>query len=182
MVSFDFFGLVYLVWFVRYLVLDCVRSDLRLSERFEVQALYAVATTGRDVVRIHLARILSLMNQGQGQIKKNTLFQLQIREITSDSSSASLGVCFIAQCVRSNAVVSCTIGKSTGAEAKVVYERIVQAYQARGRDAGIVEVRVVKQCGDGSVAVDLALSTDGQNGASLQSVDPPPAKRRRYYK
>ena len=122
------------------------------------------------------------MNQGQGHIERNTLFQLRIRDITSDSSSASLGVCFIAQCVHSNAVVSCAIGKSTGAEAKVVYERIVQAYQARGRDAGTIEVRVVKQCGDGSLAVDLTLSPDGQNGTSSQTVAPPAAKRRRYYK
>jgi len=119
------------------------------------------------------------MNQGKPQ-KENTVFQIQVLEITSDKGSASLGICFTAQCVDSNAVVCCTIGKSTAVEAQLAYEHIVRAHQATGGVTRTVQVRVVKQWGDGSLAVDLVTAAGGNEGSV--ATNPPVAKRRRYYK
>ena len=120
------------------------------------------------------------MNQGVSQVQRDDLFELRVREITSDRDSASLGVCFTAQCVHSNAVVCCTIGKSTSIEAEVAFEHIVRAYQVREREAGTVQVRVLNQSRDGSLVVDLIGGAQGHGSGVF--VTPKLVKRRRYYK
>ena len=120
----------------------------------------------------------SRMNQGVFQAQRDAVVHLQLREITSDRQSAPLGVCFTAQCVHSNAVVCCTIGKTTSTEGLQAYERIVRAYQEGGGEPGTVQVRVVKQLGDGTLAVDFV---DLVSANSIP-LTPPVAKRRRYYR
>ena len=120
------------------------------------------------------------MNQGAPQAQRDDLFELRVREITSDRDSASLGVCFTAQCVHSNAVVCCTIGKSSSIEAEVAFAHISRAYQGRDREAGTVQVRVLNQARDGSLVVDLIRGA--QAGCVGVFVTPKPVKRRRYYK
>ena len=120
------------------------------------------------------------MNQGAPQVQRDDLFELRVREITSDRDSASLGVCFTAQCVHSNAVVCCTIGKSSSIEAEVAFEHINRAYHHRDREPGTVQVRVLNQSRDGSLVVDLIRGAPA--GWVGVFVTPKPVKRRRYYK